>query len=171
MKPRAIRTLIVGIPNVGKSTLINRMTGRSIAATGDRPGVTKAQQWIKLGKELELLDTPGILWPKFEDEQVGLRLAATGAIKETIYHSEDVAFDLLKYLLKYYIEALHERYGLDCNEADAEDRDRIIECMEEIGRKRGCLQGGGIVNLEKASNLILRDLQTGKLGRISLEKP
>ncbi|UUZ85903.1 ribosome biogenesis GTPase YlqF [Paenibacillus sp. P26] len=105
MKPRALRALIVGIPNVGKSTLINRMAGRKIALTGDKPGVTKGQQWIKVGTEMELLDTPGILWPKFEDQQVGLRLAATGAIKEEILHPEEIALFALRYLAGHYSKA------------------------------------------------------------------
>jgi ribosome biogenesis GTPase A len=171
MNPRAIRALIVGIPNVGKSTLINRLAGRNIAATGDRPGVTKGQQWIKVGKEMELLDTPGILWPKFEDQIVGLRLAATGAIKEEILNVEDVAFYALKQLLVDYRPALEERYGLSCDNIDLDNPHEIVEIMEAIGRKRGCLVSGGAIDLEKASLVILRDLRSGKLGPISLERP
>jgi ribosome biogenesis GTPase A len=172
INPRAMRALIVGIPNVGKSTLINKMAGRSVALTGDRPGVTKGQQWIKLsGGELELLDTPGILWPKFDDQQVGVRLAATGAIKEEILSIEDVAFFTMKILIPYYPEQLMERYDLASLPEDLEDPHAIVEAMEQIGRKRGCLQSGGSVNLEKASGVILRDLRQGKLGPISLEKP
>lgn len=169
--PRAIRGLIVGIPNVGKSTLINRLAGRSIAQTGDRPGVTKGQQWIKVGKEMELLDTPGILWPKFEDELVGLRLAATGAIKEEILNVEDVAFYAVKALINQYEAAIKERYAIQYEQLDLDNPHEIVEIMEAIGRKRGCLQSGGTVDLEKASLAILRDLRSGKLGRISLEQP
>lgn len=171
INPRAIRALIVGIPNVGKSTLINRLAGRSIAQTGDRPGVTKGQQWIKVGKEMELLDTPGILWPKFEDQMVGYRLAATGAIKEEILNVEDVAFYAVKELIVHYEAALKERYELQFERPDLDNPHEIVEIMEAIGRKRGCLQSGGTVNLEKASLTILRDLRSGRLGRISLERP
>lgn len=171
INPRAIRALIVGIPNVGKSTLINRMAGRKIAATGDKPGVTKGQQWIKVGTEMELLDTPGILWPKFEDQQVGLRLAATGAIKEEILHPEEIAFFAVRYMAIHYADALRERYGVEELPQDVEDANAVVELMEAIGRKRGAIVSGGRVDLEKASLLILRELRAGKLGRISLELP
>lgn len=170
MNPRPMRGLIVGIPNVGKSTLINRMAGRNIAATGDRPGVTKAQQWIKIG-EIELLDTPGILWPKFEDQNVGYRLAVTGAIKEEILNVEDIAFFATKYLVQYYWDALAERFELTERPEDTENPDEIVNVMEAIGRKRGCIVSGGRVDLEKASKIILRELRAGKLGRFSLEAP
>lgn len=169
--PRAIRALIVGIPNVGKSTLINRMAGRNIAQTGDRPGVTKAQQWIKAGGEMELLDTPGILWPKFEDQTVGLRLAATGAIKEEILNVEDVAFYAIKELIVHYEAAFKERYSLQFEQPDLDNPHEIVEIMEAVGRRRGCLMSGGVIDLEKASQIILRDLRSGKLGRISLDRP
>jgi ribosome biogenesis GTPase A len=171
IQPRAVRALIVGIPNVGKSTLINRLAGRRAAATGDRPGITKGQQWIKVGKELELLDTPGILWPKFDDESVGLKLAAIGSIREEILNPEDIAFFVLRELLARYPERLKERYDLPQLPGQDAEAEPIVQLMEEIGRKRGCLQSGGTVNLEKASQVILRDLRTGKLGRISLETP
>ncbi len=172
MNPRAMRALIVGIPNVGKSTLINKMAGRSVALTGDKPGVTKGQQWIKLsGGELELLDTPGILWPKFEDQRVGVRLAATGAIKEEILSVEDVAFHTLKLLIEDYDDRLMERYELKELPSDLENPHDIVEVMEAIGRKRGCLQSGGRIDLDKASSVILRDLRQGRLGRITLERP
>lgn len=165
VNPRGVRALILGIPNVGKSSLINRLANRNIAQTGDKPGVTKAQQWIKVGTKMELLDTPGILWPKFEDEQVGLRLAMTGAIKDEILHHEDIAFHLIGFLRTHYPAKLAERYDIETLSDDN------VEVMEEIGRRRGCLQGGGIVNLEKASELILREFRSGKLGQISLEQP
>ncbi|WP_334073003.1 MULTISPECIES: ribosome biogenesis GTPase YlqF [Paenibacillus] len=171
INPRAVRALIVGIPNVGKSTLINRLAGRSIAATGDRPGVTKAQQWIKVGTEMELLDTPGILWPKFEDQNVGYRLALTGAIREEILNIEDIAFFGVKYLSKYYWNPLQERFDLKEQPQDTENPDEIVAVMEEIGRKRGCIVSGGRVDLEKASGIFLRELRAGKLGRYSLEAP
>ncbi|MBA9088690.1 ribosome biogenesis GTPase A [Fontibacillus solani] len=171
INPRAVRALIVGIPNVGKSTLINRLAGRSIAATGDRPGVTKGQQWIKVGTEMELLDTPGILWPKFEDQNVGYRLAVTGAIREEILNIEDVAFFGVKYLVKYYWEPFQERFDLKEQPTDFENPDEIVAVMEAVGRKRGCLVSGGRVDLEKASGILLRELRAGKLGRYSLEAP
>ncbi len=173
INPRAVRALIVGIPNVGKSTLINRLAGRSIAATGDRPGVTKAQAWIKVGTDMELLDTPGILWPKFEDQQVGISLAATGAIKDEILNIEDIAFHTTKYVVEHYPQLLMERYDLDelPTVEQLEEPDQVVAVMEAIGKRRGCLQAGGSVNLEKASQVLLRDLRSGRLGRISLETP
>jgi ribosome biogenesis GTPase A len=171
MNPRAIRSLIVGIPNVGKSTLINQMAGKKIAATGDRPGVTKGQQWIKFGTEMDLLDTPGILWPKFEDQEVGHKLAVTGAIKEEILHLDEIAFYAVKIMSTLYPAVFHERYGIELTPANLEDPDEIVAVMEAIGRKRGALMSGGRVDLDKASTAILRDLRSGKLGRLSLEKP
>ncbi|WP_248926395.1 ribosome biogenesis GTPase YlqF [Paenibacillus hamazuiensis] len=171
INPRAIRALIVGIPNVGKSTLINRLAGKRIAAVGDKPGVTKAQQWIKIGEEMQLLDTPGILWPKFEDQLVGFRLAVTGAIKEEILHVDDIALFALRYLVEHYGDAMKERFGLAALPADSSDTDEIVKVMEEIGRKRGALLGGGRIDYEKTSLLILRELRAGKLGRITLETP
>jgi ribosome biogenesis GTPase A len=164
-KPRAMRALIVGIPNVGKSTLINRLAGKHIAKTGDKPGVTKAQQWIKVGKEMELLDTPGILWPKFEDEEVGLKLATTGAIKDTILNLQDVAVYALNFLKQHYPERLKERYSL------AEIPEDIVALFDEIGRRRGCLMSGGLVDYDKVAELVLREIRTEKLGRLSFEKP
>ncbi|MCM3625971.1 ribosome biogenesis GTPase YlqF [Paenibacillus glycanilyticus] len=171
INPRAIRGLIVGIPNVGKSTLINRLAGRNIAITGDRPGVTKGQQWIKTNFDMDLLDTPGILWPKFEDELVGFRLAMTGAIREQILNVEDIAFFAVRELADRYWPALKERFELDKPPTDPTDSDEIVRIMEDIGRRRGCLVSGGQVDLEKASGIILRELRAGKLGRITLEAP
>ncbi|AZK47813.1 ribosome biogenesis GTPase YlqF [Paenibacillus lentus] len=171
MNPRSVRALIVGIPNVGKSTLINRMAGRNIAATGDRPGITKSQQWIKVGTQMELLDTPGILWPKFEDQNVGYRLAVTGAIREEILNIEDIAFFAVKYLAKYYWEPFAQRFEIKEAPQDFENPDEIVAVMEAVGRKRGCLMSGGRVDLEKASSVLLRELRAGKLGRYSLEAP
>ncbi|NNU95125.1 ribosome biogenesis GTPase YlqF [Anoxybacillus sp. EFIL] len=163
-RPRAMRALIVGIPNVGKSTLINRLAGKHIAKTGDTPGVTKAQQWIKVGKELELLDTPGILWPKFEDEEVGLKLATTGAIKDTILNLQDVAVYALRFLSVYYPDRLKERYALSDIPED------IVVLFDEIGKRRGCLAAGGVVDYDKVAELVLRDIRTEKLGRLSFDR-
>jgi ribosome biogenesis GTPase A len=171
MKPRPIRALIVGIPNVGKSTLINRLAGRNIAITGDRPGVTKGQQWIKTGGELELLDTPGILWPKFDDPIAGFRLAATGAIKEDVLHIDEVACFVLRDLVQHYRDILSERYGLTNLPAELPDLQSAVEVLEQIGRRRGCLAGGGHVDYEKAAGIVLRELRAGKLGRMTLEGP
>lgn len=172
-RPRPVRALIVGIPNVGKSTLINRLAGKSIAATGDRPGVTKGQQWIKVGAEMELLDTPGILWPKFEEEQVGIHLAATGAIKDELLHVEDIAYYMIRELLAGYPETLAERYGITKwpDHVEGADPEAIVAVMEAIGKRRGCVVSGGRIDLEQASMVILRDLRSGKLGRVSLERP
>ncbi|WP_200890843.1 ribosome biogenesis GTPase YlqF [Anoxybacillus thermarum] len=163
-RPRAMRALIVGIPNVGKSTLINRLAGKHIAKTGDTPGVTKAQQWIKVGKELELLDTPGILWPKFEDEEVGFKLATTGAIKDTILNLQDVAVYALRFLAAHYPDRLKERYALSDIPED------IVVLFDEIGKRRGCLAAGGVVDYDKVAELVLRDIRTEKLGRLSFDR-
>lgn len=165
MQGRAIRIMILGIPNVGKSSLINRLSKRSVAATGDRPAVTKAQQWVKMGDTLELLDTPGILWPKFEDQMVGLRLAASGAIKDELIDFTEVALFVISYMMHYYPERLIERFKL---KELPEDR---VEMLEEIGKKRGCLISGGNIDYDKAAEIFLRELRSGKLGTISVERP
>ncbi|WP_432774258.1 ribosome biogenesis GTPase YlqF [Brevibacillus gelatini] len=165
MQARAIRIMILGIPNVGKSSLINRLSKRSVAATGDRPAVTKSQQWVKMGDTLELLDTPGILWPKFEDQMVGLRLAASGAIKDELLDFTEVALFVISYMMHYYPERLIERFKL---KELPEDR---IAMLEEIGKKRGCLISGGNIDYDKAAEIFLRELRSGKLGTISLERP
>lgn len=171
IKPRPARVMIVGIPNVGKSTLINRLAGRRKAATGDRPGVTKGQQWIRTGGDLELLDTPGILWPKFEDPEVGYRLAATGAIRDEILPLEEVACFVLRYLAAHYGGVLQARYGLERVPDALPDLAAAAGLLEEIGRRRGCLAGGGQVDLAKAAGVLLKDLRSGKLGRLTLERP
>jgi len=165
MQARAIRIMILGIPNVGKSSLINRLAKRSVAQTGDRPAVTKAQQWVKMGDTLELLDTPGILWPKFEDQMVGLRLAASGAIKDELIDFTEVALYAITYMMHYYPERLLERFKL---KELPQDR---VEMLEEIGKKRGCLVAGGEIDYDKAAELFLRELRSGKLGTVSLERP
>lgn len=165
MNPRAIRALILGIPNVGKSTLINRLANKKIAKTGDRPGITKRQQWIKVGNELELLDTPGILWPKFEDQLVGYRLAATGAIKDEILDYQDIAVFLLKYLKKEYPKLLIDRFKL------SEINEDVIELFDAIGKNRGLLISGGYIDYDRAAELIIREFRSCKIGKISLEKP
>lgn len=171
MKPRPVRALIVGIPNVGKSTLINRLAGRNAAITGDRPGVTKGQQWIRTGGDLELLDTPGILWPKFDDPKAGQLLAATGAIKEDVLHMDEVACFVLQSLAVHYGGVIQERYGLADIPREITDIQAAAGVLESIGRKRGCLASGGHVDYEKAAGVLLRDLRSGKLGRLTLELP
>ncbi|WP_043933342.1 ribosome biogenesis GTPase YlqF [Bacillus sp. EB01] len=165
VKPRAIRAMIVGIPNAGKSTLINRLAKRNLAKTGNTPGVTKAQQWIKVGKELELLDTPGILWPKFEDQEVGKKLAITGAIKDTILNLQDLALYGLRFLEKNYQGRLEERYQLDPVPEDP------VELFESIGKFRRVLGGGGIVDYDKVAELVVREIRSEKFGPLTFERP
>ncbi|OFO40108.1 ribosome biogenesis GTPase YlqF [Staphylococcus sp. HMSC070D05] len=159
LKPRAIRAMIVGIPNVGKSTLINKLAKKNIAQTGNKPGVTKQQQWIKVGKALQLLDTPGILWPKFEDETVGKKLSLTGAIKDSIVHLDEVAIYGLQFLIKHDVEGLKNHYNIDV-ETDAE----ILEWFDAIGRRRGLLQKGNEVDYEAVIELIVNDVRNAKIG-------
>ncbi len=162
---KPIRVLIMGIPNVGKSTVINTLTGRVIAKVGDEPAITRHQQKIILDNGIELMDTPGFLWPKIHNENSGYRLAVTGAIKNTAMEFEDVAGFAADYLRRAYPELLSQRYKLDTLPDDE------FELLEAIGRKRGCLQGGGRVNLHKASELLLNEYRSGQVGRISLETP
>lgn len=166
LKQRPIRALIVGIPNAGKSTLINRLVGRKAANIGNRPGITKSQQWVKIAGELELLDTPGILWPKFEDPKVGLNLAATGAIKESILPKDEVAIFILEFLAERYQNRLKERYNVETFE-----RDFVIDVYDSIGKRRGCIVSGGEIDYEKVSDLICKDVIEGHLGRLSFERP
>lgn len=165
VRPRAIRAMIVGIPNAGKSTLINRLAKKNIAKTGNTPGVTKAQQWIKVGKELELLDTPGILWPKFEDQEVGSKLALTGAIKDTILNLQDICVYALRFLEREYPERLKERFQLEYIPED------IVDFFDQIGKRRGCLMGGGEVDYDKVAELVIREFRSELFGPITLEKP
>lgn len=165
IKPRAMRAMIVGIPNVGKSTLINRLANKKAAKTGDRPGITKQQLWIKVKKDFELLDTPGILWPKFEDEMVGLRLAVLGTIKDQLLSLQDITVFIIKYFQENYPVLLEERFNIDREMND------MVEIFEAIGKKRGCLESGGTVNFDKVAEVVIQDLRTGRLGPITLESP
>ena len=163
---RKARVMILGIPNVGKSSLINRLAGAVKAKAADKPGVTRAKQWIRIGKELDLLDTPGILWPKFEDMKVGLKLAFTGAINDEVYDMEQVAGLLLEVLRKDYPERLQERFKFK-----TEPPETAAELMEAIGRKRGCLLRGGVIDYEKVQRIVLNEFRGGKLGVVSLDAP
>jgi ribosome biogenesis GTPase A len=163
IRPGAMRAMIVGIPNVGKSTLINRLAKKNIAKTGNTPGVTKAQQWIKYEKELELLDTPGILWPKFEDKEVGFKLALTGAIKDTIVNMEDLAVYGLRFLEANYPDRLTDRYGLTVV------GDEILPIFEQVGSLRKVYTLGGEVDYDKVAELIVRDIRNEYLGKLTFD--
>ena len=163
MKPRAIRAMIVGIPNVGKSTLINRLAKKNLAKTGNMPGVTKAQQWIKVGKEIELLDTPGILWPKFEDQEIGYKLALTGAIKDSITNMEDLAIYGLRYLALHYPERMEERYGISSVSED------LVETFDAIGKRRRVFAQGGEIDYDQVALLVVRDIRDLHLGKLTFD--
>lgn len=160
-----VRAMIVGIPNVGKSTLVNALKGKRIARVGDEPALTKGKQEIDLKNGIVLVDTPGILWPKFESPHAGIRLAVSGAIKDTAVDYDEIALHALRWLIDHYPDALRTRYQLD--DLDPEP----LTLLETIGKKRGCLVAGGEVHLSRAGELLLRELRSGKLGRISLEHP
>lgn len=161
MKPQAVRAMVIGIPNVGKSTLMNRLIKKNVAKTGNRPGVTKGQQWLKAGKDLELLDTPGILWPKFEDQEIGRKLALTGAIKDDLLHMDDLALYGLRFFNEYYPTELADRYHFSEEEAALSDVDQLLL----IAKKRG-FRG----DYERASLMIIRELRDGMLGRFTLDR-
>ena len=167
MQKRTVRMMVVGIPNVGKSSFINRLSGRVATKTGDRPGVTTAKQWIKVAGKYEILDTPGILWPKFEDPEVAKRIAFTGGIKDEIMDIEELAFYLVGYLRNFYPQLLNERFKLT-EETDSLDD---FELLELIGKKRGCIVSGGNVDTLRTSNLILDEFRAAKIGKITLELP
>lgn len=161
---RPVRAMVAGIPNVGKSTFINSFAGRACAKTGNKPGVTKGKQWIRLNKSLELLDTPGVLWPKFEDRTVGMRLAFIGSMNDEVILSEELAWDLLDCLRKLYPKAVCERYGIQL-------RGKPEETLEEIARSRGCYVKGEKLDLKKAADILLDDFRSGRMGRMTLEYP
>ena len=160
---RPIRTMVVGIPNVGKSTFINSFAGRACAKTGNKPGVTKGNQWIRLNKGLELLDTPGILWPKFEDQQVGMRLAFIGSMNDEILIPDELACDLIGAIKELYPKALQERY-------EADPAGKPIEILEAVAESRKCYAKGEQLDLGKAAGILIDDFRSGKLGRITLER-
>jgi ribosome biogenesis GTPase A len=161
---RPVRAMVVGIPNVGKSTFINTLAGKACAKTGNKPGVTKGKQWIRLNKNVELLDTPGILWPKFEDQTVGLRLAFIGSIKDEILNVEELAAELIKFLKNYYLGVLSEKY-------DIMEVDDPYQCLADIAKSRHCLLRGNELDTTKAATLLIDDFRSGRLGRLTLEFP
>ena len=162
---RPIRTMVVGIPNVGKSTFINSFAGKACAKTGNKPGVTKGNQWIRLNKTLELLDTPGILWPKFEDQAVGLKLALIGSINDQILNKDDLACQCIRILKERYPGMVTQRFGLE-----TEDKEPAA-ILEDVARLRSCLMKGGELDIARAAAMVLDDFRAGKLGRVTLERP
>lgn len=161
---RPVRAMVVGIPNVGKSTFINALAGKACAKTGNRPGVTKGKQWIRLNKQVELLDTPGILWPKFEDQEVGLKLAFIGSIKDEVLQTEELAAELIHFLRTAYPEVLADKYDIEMDEDD-------YVVLNRIAKSRNCIVRGNELDTEKAALLLLDDFRNGKLGRLTLEYP
>ena len=164
IKTRPIRAMVVGIPNVGKSTFINSYAGKACAKTGNKPGVTKGKQWIRLNKTLELLDTPGILWPKFEDQEVGKRLAFIGSIKDEILNLEELSLELLDYIRTNYPGLLNTRYGI-------EEEGTPVSLLEAVADKRRCLIRGQEIDYAKAAGIVMEEFRNGKIGRITLEFP
>ena len=174
---KAIRVIILGIPNVGKSSFINRVSNKNSAQVGNKPGVTRQKQWIRLNGNIELLDTPGVLWPKFENENIALNLAFTGTIKDDVLEMLEIGYNLLKFLVFNYPNNLMQRYKLNKEDIDKifqdetlQENEKILEIMHIIGRKRGALISGGKVDEEKTARLIVDDFRNGKIGRITLEK-
>ena len=161
---RPVRAMVVGIPNVGKSTFINALAGKACAKTGNKPGVTKGKQWIRLNKQVELLDTPGILWPKFEDQEVGLKLAFIGSIKDEVLQTEELAAELIHFLRTAYPEVLADKYNIEMDEDD-------YVVLNHIAKSRNCIVRGNELDTEKAALLLLDDFRNGKLGRLTLEYP
>ena len=164
LNKRNYRALVIGVPNVGKSTLINRLNGKNVAKTGNIPGVTRNLSWIKLGKDIDLLDTPGILWPKIEDERVGLNLACLSSIKEEILDKSEISIYILRFLEEYYPKLLDEKYKITKIDDD------IYKTLDIIGRKRGCLMKGNIVDYDKVYTIIINDFKEGKIGKITMDR-
>ncbi len=166
VRNRSVRAMIVGVPNVGKSTLINRLAGRNRVMAADKPGVTRGQQWIMLAKGLELLDTPGVLWPKFADPEIGFKLAVTGAIKEDVFDREQAVELLLERLMDAYPEELQKKYAVNL-----ETEDSVQAVLTKIAGSRGCLKAGGLPDLSKVVQLVLRDFRSGRMGCFTLDEP
>jgi ribosome biogenesis GTPase A len=161
---RPIRAMVVGIPNVGKSTFINSFAGRAAAKTGNKPGVTKGAQWIRLNKQVELLDTPGILWPKFEDQAVGVKLAMLGSVNDEILNIDELSMELVKLLDEHFPEVISERYQI-------EKQEEPLKVLEEIARVRACLLKGNELDISKAANILMDDFRSGRLGKLTIEFP
>ena len=161
---RPIRAMVVGIPNVGKSTFINSFAGRAAAKTGNKPGVTKGAQWIRLNKQVELLDTPGILWPKFEDQAVGVKLAMLGSVNDEILNIDELSVELIKLLDEHFPEVISERYQI-------EKQENPLKVLEDIARVRACLLKGNELDISKAANILMDDFRSGRLGKLTLEFP
>ena len=173
---KKIKAMVLGIPNVGKSSFINRISKKASAGVGNKPGVTRQKQWIRVNDKIELLDTPGVLWPKFESEEVALNLAFTGTIKEEILERTEIAYHLVKFLIENYKDKLCERYKLDKDEVEIilnnenqAENENIYEILLLIGRKRGCIIAGGNIDEEKTARILLDEFKNGKLGKITLE--
>ena len=167
---RPVRAMVVGIPNVGKSTFINSFAGKACTKTGNKPGVTKGKQWIRLNKNLELLDTPGILWPKFEDQNVGMKLALIGSMNDEILHMDELAVKLIGFLAENYPGVLSERYQIT-ESYPIEEANRVYEILQKICISRRCFKKGEIPDTDKAAAMIMEDFRSGKLGKITLEFP
>lgn len=173
---KSIRVMVLGIPNIGKSSFINRIAKKNIAQTGNKPGVTRQKQWIKVSDRIELLDTPGVLWPKFDNKNIAMNLAYTGTIKDDILETTEIGFELLKELMVNYMINLTERYKMtneeikNILEEDLTDNEKVLEIMNLIGKKRGAIISGGEIDLEKVAKILIEDFRSGKLGRITLEK-
>lgn len=174
---KSIRVMVLGIPNVGKSSFINRISKKNSTTVGNRPGVTRQKQWIRINSNIELMDTPGVLWPKFENEETAYNLAYTGTIKDDVLEVAEIGFSLLKYLIKNYLTKIKERYKISDEEINSilsaknlTENEKTLEIMNLIGRKRGAIISGGNVDLDKTARLILDDFRNGKIGRITLEK-
>ena len=170
---RPVRAMVVGIPNVGKSTFINTFAGRAAAKTGNKPGVTKGNQWIRLNKNVELLDTPGILWPRFEDQQVGIRLASIGSINDNILNLTELCGYVIRFMEKHYAGALANRYGIEAVDVERMAADPAVayEVLGQIAARRGCMGKGGEPDLDKAAAVLMDDFRSGRLGRVTLEAP
>lgn len=166
VRNRPVRVMIVGIPNVGKSTLINRLAGKNKVAAADRPGVTRGQQWITIAKGLELLDTPGVLWPKFDNPETGFGLAVTGAVKEDVFDREQAVELLLERLMQRYLEELKTKYAVEF-----ENSDDVKAVMTKIANSRGCIKAGGVLDLDRVVQLVLRDFRSGRMGRFTIDEP
>lgn len=169
IKNRPVRAMVVGIPNVGKSTFINSYAGKACAKTGNKPGVTKGKQWIRLNKNVELLDTPGILWPKFEDQMVGLRLALIGAIKDEILNIDELSLELIKILKEYYPGILGARYATE--ECAFDETAEPVVILKQIAENRKCISKGNELDYSKAAALLIDEFRSGKLGKITIERP